>query len=242
MQYMLIHVAQEDLGSAEEQSWQPDASLTAWLDETIPSGVNLQGSRLRPSSDATMVRSRQGELLVTDGPFAETKEQLAGYDVLECADIDEAVSWASKHPTLRMGAIEVRPLLGSPPPMRLPEPREGTMRYVLLGCLGEDFHMSPQDGAEMGPATDAWVKEMDGRGARLFGSQLEGPDRARTVRRRGTELLVTDGPFAETKEQIAGFDVLECADLDEALEVGAKHPMAKFGMLELRPFWPPEEP
>ena len=62
------------------------------------------------------------------------------------------------------------------------------------------------------------------------------------MRRRGTELLVTDGPFAETKEQIAGFDVLECADLDEALEVGAKHPMAKFGMLELRPFWPPEEP
>jgi hypothetical protein len=54
--------------------------------------------------------------------------------------------------------------------------------------------------------------------------------------------MVTDGPFAETKEQIAGFDVLECADLDEALEVAAKHPMAKFGMLELRPFWDPEEP
>jgi hypothetical protein len=53
--------------------------------------------------------------------------------------------------------------------------------------------------------------------------------------------MVTDGPFAETKEQIAGFDVLECADLDEALEVAAKHPMAKFGILELRPFWPFEE-
>ncbi len=165
MQYMLIHVQPTDLDHEMGQSWQPDASLTAWLEETIPSGVNLQGSRLRPSSDATTVRSRQGELLVTDGPFAETKEQLAGYDVLECADIDEAVSWASKHPTVRMGAIEVRPLLGSPAPMPLPEPREGAMRYVLLVCLGEDFQMSPQDGAEMGPATDAWVKEMDGRGA-----------------------------------------------------------------------------
>jgi hypothetical protein len=53
--------------------------------------------------------------------------------------------------------------------------------------------------------------------------------------------MVTDGPFAETKEQIAGFDVLDCADLDEALEVAAKHPMARYGMLELRPFWPPEQ-
>ncbi|HUC15188.1 MAG TPA: YciI family protein [Acidimicrobiales bacterium] len=239
---MLIHVVPVDLGSEEGQSWRPDASLTAWLDETIPAGVNLQGSRLRPSSDATTVRSRQGELIVTDGPFAETKEQLAGYDVLQCADHDEAVRWASKHPTAGIGAIEVRPLLGSSPPMPLPEPREGTMRYMLLVCLGEDFQMGPQDGAEIGPATDAWVKEMDGRGARLFGSQLEGPERARTVRRKGSELVVTDGPFAETKEQIAGFDVLECSDLDEALEVAAKHPMAKFGMLELRPFWPPEEP
>ena len=242
MQYMLIHTQPTDLDHETGQSWRPDASITAWLDETIPSGVNLQGSRLRPSSDATTLRSRQGELLVTDGPFAETKEQVAGYDVLECADINEAVRWASKHPSLRSGAIEVRPLLDGPPPMPLPEQEEGTLRYVLLVCLGEDFKMSAQDQNEIGPATDAWVKEMDRRGARLFGSQLEGPEQARTVRRKGTDLLVTDGPFAETKEQIAGFDVLECADLDEALEVAAKHPMAKFGILELRPFWPPGEP
>jgi hypothetical protein len=132
-------------------------------------------------------------------------------------------------------------LLGSTAAKTLPEQREATLRYVLLVCLGEDFHMGPQDQAEMGPATDAWVTEMDARGARLFGSQLEGPERARTVRRKGAQLMVTDGPFAETKEQIAGFDVLECADLDEALEVAAKHPMAKYGMLELRPFWPPEQ-
>jgi hypothetical protein len=242
MQYMLIHVQPTDLDHETGQTWRHDAAITAWLEETIPSGVNLQGSRLRPSSDATTVRSRRGELIVTDGPFAETKEQVAGYDVLECPDIDEAVRWASKHPSLFGGAIEVRPLLDSPPPMPLPEPKEGTMRYMLLVCLGEDFQMGPQDQAEMGPATDAWVNEMDARGARVFGSQLEGPHRARTVRRKGTDLLVTDGPFAETKEQIAGFDVLECADLDEALEVAAKHPMAKFGMLELRPFWPPEQP
>ncbi|MGD0811082.1 MAG: YciI family protein [Acidimicrobiales bacterium] len=241
MQYMLIHFQPTELDRQMGQTWQHDEPLTTWLEETIPSGVNVQGSRLRPSSDATTVRSRNGELLVTDGPFAETKEQLAGYDVLECADIDEAVSWASKHPSLPTGSIEVRPLLTDSLPTPLPEQRQATMRYVMLVCVGEDFHIGPQDQAEMGPATGAWVKEMDTRGARLFGSQLDGPQRARTVRRKGAQLMVTDGPFAETKEQIAGFDVLECADLDEAIEVGAKHPMAKYGMLELRPFWPPEQ-
>jgi hypothetical protein len=54
---------------------------------------------------------------------------------------------------------------------------------------------------------------------------------------REGEVLVSDGPFAETKEQIGGFDILDCADLDEAIEVASKHPAASFGTLELRPFW-----
>jgi hypothetical protein len=57
------------------------------------------------------------------------------------------------------------------------------------------------------------------------------------VRIRDDEVLVSDGPFAETKEQIGGFDVLECASLDEALEVAAKHPVARFGAIDVRPFW-----
>jgi hypothetical protein len=62
-------------------------------------------------------------------------------------------------------------------------------------------------------------------------------DRAITVRKRNGKVLKTDGPFAETKEWIAGFDVIECASLDEAIEVAAKHPMARFGKIEIRPFW-----
>ena len=85
---------------------------------------------------------------------------------------------------------------------------------------------------------DPWVAEMDGRGVRLYGSELEPPGSARTVRVRDEQTIVTDGPFAETKEQIAGFDVLECTDLDEAIEVARRHPMARLGILEVRPFWP----
>lgn len=238
MQYMLIHALDEGADLDEQQAARDQALLATWLEEVVRLGIDLHGSRLRPTADATTVRVRNGELLVSDGPFAETKEQVAGYDVVECLSVEEAIGWAAKHPSAIIGAIEVRPLLGSPPPAPLPAPKEGTMRYVLFVCLGEDFEMGPQDIAEIGPATDAWVEEMDGRGVRLFGSQLEGVEKARTVRVKGGQLLVTDGPFAETKEQIAGFDILECGDLDEALEVAAKHPMAAFGMLELRPFWP----
>jgi hypothetical protein len=78
---------------------------------------------------------------------------------------------------------------------------------------------------------------MEGRGVRLSGNRLALTTDATTVRVREGDVLVSDGPFAETKEQIGGYDVIECADLDEAIEVAAKHPVAKFGTIEVRPFW-----
>ena len=78
--------------------------------EMVARGVNLHGDRLRPIEDATLVRVRNGEVLVTDGPFTESKEWIAGYDMLEAADLDEAIEIASKHPMARFGRIELRPV------------------------------------------------------------------------------------------------------------------------------------
>ena len=111
------------------------------------------------------------------------------------------------------------------------------MKYLMLVCVGDDVQLSPEEQAAMGPDTDAWVREMDRRGVRLQGNQLCPVSDATTVRKREGEVLVSDGPFAETKEQIAGFDILECADLDEAIEVAEKHPVARIGTLDVRPFW-----
>nr|WP_092676266.1 YciI family protein [Agromyces flavus] len=85
---------------------------------------------------------------------------------------------------------------------------------------------------------EAWVQEMDGRGVRQFGEVLRRPGDATFVRRRHGEVLVTDGGFAEAKEWVAGFDLIEVEDLAEAIEVAAKHPMARGGAIELRPLWP----
>ncbi len=111
------------------------------------------------------------------------------------------------------------------------------MKYLLFICRDESVELSPAQRAEMGPATEAWVAEMDGRGVRLQGHPLRPVSDATTVQVRGGEVLVADGPFAETKEQIAGFDIIEAADLDEAIEVASKHPVAGIGSVEVRPFW-----
>jgi hypothetical protein len=231
MQFLLLHAGAPDLGPAwNDEAW---AALDAWLDETMGAGVSVAGNPLRLDADAITVKVRDGQVIVTDGPFAETKEQVAGFDLLECASVDEAVRWAAGHPHSWMGATEVRALTGDIPAKPLPEPKAGTTRYMLLICT--DPAVGPEELARMKPVAP-WVAEMNGREIRLLGSELEAPDSARTVRVRDKGTLVTDGPFAETKELIAGFDVLECTDLSEAIDVAARHPMAGVGVIDVRQF------
>jgi len=110
------------------------------------------------------------------------------------------------------------------------------MKYLLFICAEESIDRSPGNEEQIAPAAQAWVAEMAGRGVRLQGHQLRPVSDATTVRVRDSEVLVADGPFAETKEQIAGFDIIEAADLDEAIEVASKHPVAAYGTIEVRPF------
>ncbi|MFI5564721.1 MULTISPECIES: YciI family protein [Amycolatopsis] len=111
------------------------------------------------------------------------------------------------------------------------------MRYMLLIC-GTPFPGADDCEDPLDERTQEWVDEMTARGVRLSGSRLRSAATATTVRHRDGELLVSDGPFAETKEQILGYDLIECADLDEAIEVVSKHPVAKFATIEIRPIWP----
>jgi hypothetical protein len=110
------------------------------------------------------------------------------------------------------------------------------MKYLMFVCADPDTQLDAREIAEVHSDAQAWVEEMGGRGVRLQGNQLAPVSDATTVRVREGEILIADGPFAETKEQIGGYDLLECTDLDEALEVAAKHPVARYGLLEVRPF------
>ncbi|MGX1910691.1 nuclear transport factor 2 family protein [Streptomyces phaeochromogenes] len=106
------------------------------------------------------------------------------------------------------------------------------MKYMLLVC-GDDT----ADASGMAPV-EPWVEEQGvQRGVRLHGHRLRLPAEAVTVRVRNGEVLRSDGPFAETKEYVAGYDILECESLEEAVEVAAKHPVATIGAMEVRAFW-----
>jgi hypothetical protein len=107
---------------------------------------------------------------------------------------------------------------------------------MLLICGQESDIASLADDPAL-PGRGGWADEMIRRGVFALGEGLRPVAEATTVRVRGDEVLLTDGPFAETKDQIGGFNVIECADLDEAIEVASKHPAAKFGMIEIRPLW-----
>ena len=112
MQYMLIHTGAPDLAGAwDDEAW---AALRSWLDETIGSGVNIEGNPLRLDADATTVKVRGGQLIVTDGPYAETKEHIGGFWVLEAADLDEALAWGRKAVVACRAPVEVRPIFLRP--------------------------------------------------------------------------------------------------------------------------------
>ena len=112
------------------------------------------------------------------------------------------------------------------------------MKYLLLMVDDHTVELTAEEDSAAMEATRVWVKEMSARGVHLDGDRLRPPHEARTLRVRGSEHIVTDGPFAETKEQVVGYDVLECRDLEEAISVAARHPLARFGTIEVRPFWP----
>lgn len=112
MRYMLL-IATDEALEADRTPDQEAALMQeygAFTAELQAAGAMLGAERLRPTSTATTVRIRDGETLVTDGPFAETKEFVGGYYMIEAANLDEAVAWAAKIPSARIGSVEVRPI------------------------------------------------------------------------------------------------------------------------------------
>jgi len=122
MRYMMLVYTQETYNATPEERAQVFNGHMAVQQEATRRGILRGADPLQATASATTVRVHEGKVLVTDGPFAETKEQLAGYYILDCADLDEALEWAAKIPSACGGAsgcIEVRPIRqipSAPPP------------------------------------------------------------------------------------------------------------------------------
>jgi hypothetical protein len=113
MEYMLLIYQNEKERAAlpEFQNGKMFAEYRAFTESIVKSGNFKAGAPLQPSGSATTVRSRSGKVGTTDGPFAETREQLGGYYLIEAKDLDEACAIAARVPSARIGSIEVRPVL-----------------------------------------------------------------------------------------------------------------------------------
>jgi hypothetical protein len=127
-------------------------------------------------------------------------------------------------------SVVVRSIYGAPFVVVIPG--GGLVRYLLLIRGDESAAAHADEGC------GGWSEEMERRGVLQGGGGLRPPAEGKAVRVRRRQLLLSDGPFAETKEQVGGFCLIEAADLDEAVEVAARHPAATYGTIEIRELWP----
>lgn len=210
-------------------------NIADWLRDEIASGTTIDGDRIEPREKAKTVRVRNGELLVTDGPFTESKEWINGWGVMECDDLDQVIEIMAKHPVARFGQIEIRPFSADDDQEHSREiDADPTKSYIMFVCVDGDPDTDPAPEADI----DAWVERHNASGKRVTGHQLAGISDATTMKVRDGKTLVTDGPFTESKEWIAGYDLLNCASMDEAIAIAAEHTMARGGRIEVRAAWP----
>lgn len=234
MRYLLLIASDEKTdipyGTAE---WDEQmVEYRAFSEECRRRGAMVAGDPLQSVETATTLRVKGGDWVTLDGPYAETREQLGGYYLLDCRDETEALELAAMIPTARRGSIEVRRCAGHDSRHL---DRQGQQYMVLIYGAEEDY--LPQGDPRLTTAMSAHqalTNQTLESGEYVGGDGLYPPSLAKTVRVRDGNALVTDGPFAETREQLGGFYIFACDDLDRALSLAREIPVLS-GCLEVRP-------
>lgn len=242
MKYMLLIYGDEGRWTGEERTACMVESL-ALSAELAARGQFIDASPLESVTTAVTVRSRDGQTLVTDGPYAETTEQLGGYYVLDLANLDEAIAVAARIPAVTKGAVEIRPLLaldGGPPARPVTAASGQPLKPFLLLCYDDEAAwqaIGPEAlQAAMSEAT-ALCRQLDDSGAYLSASPLHPGVTATCVRVRDSRRIITDGPFAETHEVLGGYYLILAESRDAAVRVAARHPGARIASVEVRPVY-----
>jgi hypothetical protein len=240
------------LGYADEKLWnamiseEREATIEECFayDDGLRRGAQWTGAReaLQISRTAKTVRSKGGELIDTDGPYAETKEQLGGLGVIEARDMEHAVELMSKQPGLRFGPFEIRPIDGDLTARGQPEagdsnaPSEGT-KFVCLG-YGNESAWTAMSSSERESRIEEWMAydaALRKYGQPLGGVALRSARTAKTLRPKGGKVPVADGPYAETKELLGGAAINRFMDIDRAVLAWSQYPDLRHGyVLEIR--------
>jgi hypothetical protein len=239
-QYLVaIHLPDDFNPSSVDKSTERDIDVLN--EEMEAKGIRLFAGGLRPASDAKSLRVQpDGKVLVTDGPYLETKEHVGGFWILQAADMDEALAWARKAVVACRAPVEVRSFFRSDPTVLLARRplKEGMTQYLTTIQLPDNFDPSSVDEA-MVRDMDALGKEMEASGVReVFAGGLSPASDAKSLRAQPDgKVLVTDGPYLETKEHIGGLSIVEAADMDEVLALARKGAVVCRASGEVRPFF-----
>jgi hypothetical protein len=238
MKYMLLMYGAENCWTDEERTACMVESL-AICAELAARGKFVDASPLQSVATAATVRVRDGRTLVTDGPFAETTEQLGGYYVLDLTDLDEAIAVASRLPPVKKGIVEIRPLFaldGLPPGRPVSAAGDPPATPFLLLCYDDEsaWRAAGPEAHRAAMAEAATLCRRLGE-AYLSASPLHPAATATCVRVRGGKRAITDGPFAETHEVLGGYYLILAESRDAAVRVAAQHPGARVGSVEVRP-------
>jgi hypothetical protein len=211
----------------------PDQKLLTEMgnynESLIKAGVMLEGEGLQASSRGTRLRLARGKLTVMDGPFADAKELVGGYWVIEAKTLAEAVDWARRIPFLE-GEVEIRPLyeLSDLPVDPAPDSsaaaagparRPGTKRFVAFVKADEHSEAGAMPDQKVLADMDVLVDEWAKAGVMLGGNGLKPTSKGARVRYAGGDRTVIDGPFAESKEIIAGYTMFQVRSKQEAVEL-----------------------
>ncbi|MDB5312983.1 MAG: hypothetical protein JWO38_7185 [Gemmataceae bacterium] len=243
MKFMLLMYGTESCWTDEERKDCMIESLRV-CDQLAAQGKFIATSPLQSVTTAATVRVRDGRPLLTDGPFAETTEQLGGYFLLDLADLDEAIAVATRLPPATKGTAEIRPLFaldGLPPRRPLPSgSSDPNGTPFMLICYDDEAawqSAGPTALREAMAEAAALAHQLSDAGQYLIASPLHPAATATCVRVRAGKREITDGPFAETHEVLGGFYLILADSRDAALRVAAQHPGARHGAVEVRPLF-----
>ncbi len=239
MKYILLIYGAED-------SWTEDQRRTCMIDSlAICDDLKAQGkyhgaSPLQSVTTAACVRVRDGGTLITDGPFAETTEQLGGYYVLDLADLDEAIAVAASLPPAAKGTVEIRPLValdGLPPDRPLPIDTDGASPTPFLLLCYNDEAAGEAEGSEVRAQAVALTRRLADEGRYLGASLIHPAETATCLAVRDGRRIITDGPFSEALEGLGGYCLILADDRATAIQLAAQHPGSRVGTVEVRPLF-----
>ncbi len=241
MKYMLLVYGAENSWTDDERKECMVESMGI-CEELAKQGKYITASPLQYVATAATVRVRQGNRMITDGPFAETTEQLGGYYILDVENLDEAINIACRIPPAKKGTVEIRPIY---PVDGLPKDQftrasadDGTNTKFMFLCYDDEEAWRKAGSESHRKALQeavALTHRLDATGKYVTASPLHPVATATSIRVRNGQRIITDGPFAETREVLGGYYVIFAKDQEEALQIAAQHPGVFVGAVEVRP-------